>query len=185
MFDVQPLVIHGRYSQAGKGTLTIAGNTGAGPYERVLDLEFAEDQPEHDVIATLWARAKVEQIMNQDLAGAQQNNFPADMKQQVVALGEAFQIMTQYTSFVAVEKSRLTIDGQPVLVAVPIEMPAGVSYEGIFGGFIENAIVGEQIRAGLHNQGRIVAQLTNAAIDDTNAKATQTERREQRSDRKQ
>ena len=147
LFDVQPLVIHGRYTEAGKGTLTIAGNTGAGPYERVVELEFAEDQPEHDVIATLWARAKVEQIMNQDLAGAQQNNFPADMKQQVVALGEEFQIMTQYTSFVAVEKSRLTIDGQPVLVAVPIEMPSGVSYEGIFGGMIEEA-VGQEIYLG-------------------------------------
>ncbi len=147
LFDVQPLVIHGRYSQAGKGTLTIAGNTGAGPYERVVDLEFAEDQPEHDVIATLWARAKVEQIMNQDLAAAQANAFPADLKQQVVALGEAFQIMTQYTSFVAVEKSRLTIDGKPVLVAVPIEMPAGVSYEGIFGGMIEEA-VGQEIHLG-------------------------------------
>ncbi len=147
LFDVQPLVIHGRYSQAGKGTLTIAGNTGAGPYERVVDLEFAEDQPEHDVIATLWARAKVEQIMNQDLAAAQANAFPADLKQQVVALGEAFHIMTQYTSFVAVEKSRLTIDGKPVLVAVPIEMPSGVSYEGIFGGMIEEA-VGQEIYLG-------------------------------------
>ena len=147
LFDVQPLVIHGRYSQAGKGTLTIAGNTGAGRYERVVDLEFAEDQPEHDVIATLWARAKVEQIMNQDLAAAQANAFPADLKQQVVALGEAFQIMTQYTSFVAVEKSRLTIDGQSVLVAVPIEMPAGVSYEGIFGGLLQEA-VGREIHLG-------------------------------------
>ncbi|MCH7847853.1 MAG: VWA domain-containing protein, partial [Planctomycetes bacterium] len=147
LFDVQPLVIHGRYSQAGKGTLTIAGNTGAGAYERVVDLEFAEDQPEHDVIATLWARAKVEQIMNQDLAAAQANAFPADLKQQVVALGEAFQIMTQYTSFVAVEKSRLTIDGKPVLVAVPIEMPAGVSYEGIFGVLMQEA-VGREIHLG-------------------------------------
>ncbi len=141
LFDVQPLVIHGRYSKAGKGTLTIAGNTGAGPYERTIELTFAEDQPEHDVIATLWARAKVEQIMNRDLAAAQQINFfPADLKQQLVALGEEFQIMTQYTSFVAVEKSRLTIDGKPVLVTVPIEMPSGMSYEGIFGGLIEDAV---------------------------------------------
>ncbi len=168
LFDVQPLVIHGRYSKAGKGTLTIAGNTGAGPYERTIDLEFAEDEPEHDVIATLWARAKVEQIMSQDLAAAQQNNFPADMKQQVIALGEEFQIMTQYTSFVAVEKSRLTIDGQPVLVAVPIEMPSGVSYEGIFGGMIEEA-VGQEIFLGakLSSLGRdTLGSAEGDAVDD-------------------
>ncbi|MCH7847639.1 MAG: hypothetical protein IIB53_04670 [Planctomycetes bacterium] len=93
--------------------------------------------------------------------------------------------MTQYTSFVAVEKSRLTIDGKPVLVAVPIEMPAGVSYEGIFGGFIENAIVGEQIRAGLHNQGRVVAQLTESAIRDIDYEATSADSREQRSGERQ
>ncbi len=139
LFDVEPLIIHGRYSQPGVGTLTITGNTGGGPYRRVLDLELHEQQAEHDVIATLWARAKVEQIMNSDLKAAQQNAFPAEKKQQVVALGEEFRIMTQYTSFVAVEKSRTTIDGQPVLVAVPIEMPSGVSYEGVFGGLIEQA----------------------------------------------
>ncbi|MCH8164700.1 MAG: VWA domain-containing protein, partial [Planctomycetes bacterium] len=137
LFDVKPLVIHGRYTTPGKGTLTIRGRTGAGPYTRTIDLDLPETQAEHDVIATVWARAKIEAIMNQDLRAAQQNAFPADLQQQIIALGEQFQIMTQYTSFVAVEKSRMTIGGKPVLVAVPIEMPAGVSYEGIFGGVVD------------------------------------------------
>ncbi len=138
LFDVKPLVILGRYTTPGKGTLTIRGRTGAGPYTRTIDLELPQTQAEHDVIATVWARAKIEAIMNQDLRAAQQNAFPADLQQQIIALGEQFQIMTQYTSFVAVEKSRMTIGGKPVLVAVPIEMPAGVSYEGIFGGVADH-----------------------------------------------
>ncbi|MCZ6851311.1 MAG: hypothetical protein O7F17_06695, partial [Planctomycetota bacterium] len=138
LFDVKPLVIHGRYTTPGKGTLTIRGRTGAGPYTRTIDLDLPETQAEHDVIATVWARTKIEAIMNQDLKAAQQNAFPADLQQQIIALGEQFQIMTQYTSFVAVEKSRMTIGGKPVLVSVPIEMPAGVSYEGIFGGIVDH-----------------------------------------------
>lgn len=133
LFDVKPLVLHGRYAQAGKGQLTIRGQTGHGPYERTLDLELPETADEHDVIATLWARGRIEEIMNQDLAAAQGGAFPDAQRLEVVKLGEQFQIMTQFTSFVAVEKSRVTIGGRPVLVAVPIEMPAGVSYEGIFG----------------------------------------------------
>ncbi len=133
LFDVKPLVLHGRYTEPGSGTLTIRGNTGAGRYERVLNLELPESQPEHDTIATLWARAKVEELMNQDLAAAQRGSFPTELWQEVVELGEAFSIMTQFTSFVAVEKARVTIGGRPRLVAVPIEMPQGVSYEGIFG----------------------------------------------------
>ena len=184
LFDVEPLIIHGRYSQPGVGTLTITGNTGAGPYQRVLDLELHEQQAEHDVIATLWARAKVEQILNSDLQALQQNAFPAEKKQQVVALGEEFQIMTQYTSFVAVEKSRTTIEGQPVLVAVPIEMPSGVSYEGIFGDIIQQAgreiFLGAQlqmiedrqaIRDGAYPASRTFGLADNLSADETEERA--------------
>jgi len=41
--------------------------------------------------------------------------------------------MTQFTSFVAVEERVVTTDGQPRTVQVPVEMPEGVSYEGVFG----------------------------------------------------
>jgi hypothetical protein len=41
--------------------------------------------------------------------------------------------MTQFTSFVAVEELIITEGGQPRRVEVPVELPEGVSYEGIFG----------------------------------------------------
>ncbi|MHC4672155.1 MAG: VIT domain-containing protein [Planctomycetota bacterium] len=137
LFDVKPLIIHGRYTKPGKGTLTITGNTGAGRYERRISLDLLASQPEHDTIATLWARARIEDLMNRELKAVQEGRFPAELKQQIVVLGEKFQIMSQFTSFVAVEKMRITIGGKPRLVAVPIEMPDGVSYEGIFGGDVD------------------------------------------------
>jgi len=133
LFDTKPIIIHGRYARPGQGTLTVQGNTGAGRYERVLEIDLPETQPAHDTIATLWARAKVKEIMEKDLGAAQQGSFPHELKLKVIGLGEQFQIMTQFTSFVAVERAKVTIGGQPRLVAVPIEMPDGVSYEGVFG----------------------------------------------------
>jgi Ca-activated chloride channel family protein len=41
--------------------------------------------------------------------------------------------MTPYTSFVAVEETVVTDGGKPRRVDVPVEMPEGVSYEGVFG----------------------------------------------------
>jgi Ca-activated chloride channel family protein len=41
--------------------------------------------------------------------------------------------MTQFTSFVAVEEMTVTEGGQPRTVQVPVEMPEGVSYQGVFG----------------------------------------------------
>ncbi|MEP0844860.1 MAG: VWA domain-containing protein [Phycisphaerae bacterium] len=133
LFDVKPIVLHARYGKPGHGTLTITGRTATGTYTRALPLDLPARQPDHDTIATLWARAKVEQIMNQDLVAAQRGQFPRELRDQVVKLGETFGIMTQYTSFVAVEKQRITLGGQPRLVAVPIEFPQGMSYEGVFG----------------------------------------------------
>ncbi|EDN65874.1 hypothetical protein BGP_3662 [Beggiatoa sp. PS] len=41
--------------------------------------------------------------------------------------------MTQWTSFVAVEEKIVNVDGKPQTVVQPVEIPEGVSYEGIFG----------------------------------------------------
>lgn len=122
LYDVSPLVIHGRYLQPGQGALTIRGRTGAGPFTRTLPLAFPEKQDEHDVIATLWARTKIDQLMVND------------SQAEIIALGEQFQIMSKYTSFVAVEMQRKTIDGKSQLVRVPIEFPQGMAWDGVFGG---------------------------------------------------
>jgi len=41
--------------------------------------------------------------------------------------------MTPFTSFVAVEEKVVTEGGAPKRVEVPVEMPEGMSYEGVFG----------------------------------------------------
>ncbi len=133
LYDVSPIIVHARYTKGGKGSVTLRGDAGSGPYEKIIELDLPEAKAEHDVIATLWAREKVEQVMNRDLAAAQNGTFPDELKKQVIDLGETFQIMTQYTSFVAVENLRVTIGGQPRLVPVPIELPEGQSWEGTVG----------------------------------------------------
>ena len=44
-----------------------------------------------------------------------------------------FKLMTQFTSFVAVEEKIVNEGGRTRRVEVPVEMPDGVSYEGVFG----------------------------------------------------
>jgi hypothetical protein len=134
LYDVQPLVIHGRYATPGKGTLTVRGRAGAEVYERLVNIEFPARSEGHDVIRTLWARKKVDELTNADLTGVQLGQMPADERQAIVDLAVKHQIMSQFTSFVAVEKSRVTVDGRPMLVRVPIELPSDGRWEGFFGG---------------------------------------------------
>jgi hypothetical protein len=63
-----------------------------------------------------------------------QHGQPADdLRERITQLGLEFGLMTQFTSFVAVEDRIVTEGGQPRRVEVPVEMPHGVSYEGVFG----------------------------------------------------
>lgn len=134
LFSAQPLVIQGRYLKAGKGNVTLRGKTGAGEFSRQIDVDFPEEQPQHDALAPLWARARVEELMNQDLASVQSGNVDAAVKRDIVTLGLDYQLLTQFTSFVAVEASMHRVDGPPKKVGVAVELPEGVSREGVFGG---------------------------------------------------
>lgn len=133
LFSAQPLVLKGRYDQTGQGTVTVRGNTAAGPFERKIDVYFPADAAEHDVLAPLWARARIDWLMDQDWLGAQQGQPDPKIKEAVTQLGLEFGLMTQYTSFVAVEEKVINENGKPKTVQVPVEMTDGVSYEGVFG----------------------------------------------------
>lgn len=87
----------------------------------------------HEVVPALWARAKVDDLLLPKLAAVEDGSLDAPTRRSVVRLGEAFHITTPFTSFVAVEKSRVVVGGKPMLVSVPVELPSGTNWNGIFG----------------------------------------------------
>ena len=133
LYDEQPIVIFGRYAEPGRGSITLRGRTGAGPWEKTIALDLPGDRDGNAAVATLWARAKVDDLLNPFLDQVQSGSLEPTVRASVVSLGEAYSIVTPYTSFVAIERSRITVGGMPMLVQVPIEMPEGVSWDGIFG----------------------------------------------------
>jgi len=136
LFSAKPVMIHGRLTGPAIGTITLRGQTGDGPFERLIQIggEQADAQEEdHEALASLWARAKVKDLLMQDLTGAQRGNIREDLKNLIIATGVEFRLLTQFTSFVAVEEMTVTVGGKPTKIAVPVEMADGVSYEGVFG----------------------------------------------------
>jgi Ca-activated chloride channel homolog len=142
LFAARPLVLKGRYSAPGEGFITVRGNTAAGPFERRVAVTLPGDEPAHDVLAPLWARERIAWLMDQNWLGAQQGKPDADIKGAVTELGLTYSLVTQYTSFVAVEERVITEGGKPKTVQVPVEMPDGVSYEGVFGEEEERMMAG-------------------------------------------
>ncbi|HOL70973.1 MAG TPA: VIT and VWA domain-containing protein [Bryobacteraceae bacterium] len=133
LFSAKPLIIHGRYSAPGSGTVRLRGRMAGREFSRAVRVTLPDSEPRHDVLAPLWARARISDLMGQDYFGLQSGTIRTDIRDAITQLGLDYRLMTQFTSFVAVEEMTITDGGQPRRVEVPVEMPEGVSYEGVFG----------------------------------------------------
>lgn len=132
LFSAKPVVIHGRFTQTGSGTIKLKGKSFGRETVREIAVTFPENEPNHDVLATLWARTRIDDLMSQDYVGVQNGNPRTDVKDAITNLGIEYRLLTQFTSFVAVEERIVTDGGQPRKIEVPVEMPEGVSREVIF-----------------------------------------------------
>ncbi len=126
----QPIRIHGRYTKGGEETIVVRGQLRNRPYKQNLRVQLPQNEPAHATMATVWARQQVRQLMNKMVRARGQRK---ELIEQITQLGLTFRLMTQWTSFVAVEEKLVNVDGKPQTVVQPVEMPEGVSYEGVFG----------------------------------------------------
>lgn len=135
LFDAKPIVVHARYTKPGSGTVIVRGRTGGGPWERRIPVQLVGpgSGSASDMLPSLWARSQVDDALAPVLKKLEQDAVPADVRRRVTSLGEGWQVMTPFTSFVAIEKARVTIGGRALLVPVPIELPQGTRFDGFFG----------------------------------------------------
>jgi Ca-activated chloride channel family protein len=125
LFSAKPVIVSGRYAGAGKGIIRLKGMMSGHESVREIAVELPEQEAHHDVLATLWARRKVDDLMGQDMSGAQAGKMRDALQAEITTLGLTYRMLTQFTSFVAVENS-VPGDGiGPRRIDVPVEAPAG------------------------------------------------------------
>jgi Ca-activated chloride channel homolog len=133
LFGAKPVTLTGRYTAPASGTFRLKGKMSGRDFVREIPVTFPESMAHHDVLASLWARSRIDNLMGQDYAGMQQGAMRPDLKETITNLGLEFRLMTQFTSFVAVEEMIVTDGGQPRRVEVPVEVPEGVNRDAVFG----------------------------------------------------
>jgi Ca-activated chloride channel family protein len=129
----RPLFVQARYREAGRGRVILRGFRRGEPYEQVLDVRLPARHAGNAALSSMWARAKVDELMSRDLRGLQTGRFPDALREEIVELALDHRLLTQFTSFVAVEEKVVNRGGVQRRVTVPVEMPQGVTHEGVFG----------------------------------------------------
>lgn len=138
----KPLYFKGKYIKGGQGTIVLKGFAAGKPYEQKLNVRFPESDTKNRGVASMWARAKVDRLMSEDWFGAQSGQANKEIKDEITTVALDHHILTQYTSFVAVDESRVTKGDPGKTVDVEVEMPDGVSREGVFGNKKDGRAVG-------------------------------------------
>ncbi len=154
LFDAAPIVVYGRIrgnaasSGGATAAITLRGHTAAGAFARNVSLNAPAasdtgrtlfsapaEAEDNSAIVSLWARAKVDDLLAGDPMAWQggQNTSDPKIKENVIALGVRYRLMTPFTSFVAVDDTSFTGGDTPDEVSTPVDIPAGVSYEGAVG----------------------------------------------------
>jgi Ca-activated chloride channel homolog len=127
LFGAKPVVVTGRYTAPGSGTIKLKGNMAGSPFTREIQVTLPETMALHDVLAPLWARARIDSLMSEDYLGALRGNMRDDLKNTITQLGMEFRVMTQFTSFVAVEEMTVTDGGTLRRIDVPVDVPEGMN----------------------------------------------------------
>jgi TonB family protein len=99
LFDNQPFIVVGKYSAPGRARVVVHGKTAGVSRTTEADVELPERSDEHAAIATLWARARIEELERLQYAGEK-----AELIRQITSLGLEHRLVTPYTSFVAVDQ---------------------------------------------------------------------------------
>jgi Ca-activated chloride channel family protein len=149
LYSAQPLILFARYDIMGQGEVTLRGTINGQPYEEKVWISLPNWNPDNGSLASVWAREKIKYLMLEQLGG----RMPA-IEQEVTNLALEFNLMSKYTSFVAVDEiipegSDTTL---PRTIAIPVPIPDGVSFTGIFGpssGYSGDYVNGDGLMSGM------------------------------------
>lgn len=99
VFSQRPVYVVGKWRARPAGDLILRGYSGSNPYSAHFPIHSASAGEQNRVIRLLWARERLDQLV-----GAGYNRFEEETRDAIVALGLKYNLLTQETSFVAVDE---------------------------------------------------------------------------------
>jgi Ca-activated chloride channel family protein len=126
LYAGEPVVFTAR--RAGlAGPITVSGRLAGEPWQATV---VSGDGGTAEGVAKLWARDKIDAVLD----GLHEGADPAAVRRQVVALGLAHQLVTRYTSLVAVDVTPARPSDEPLTSRhMPTNLPDGWEYDKVFG----------------------------------------------------
>ncbi len=124
MMAERPILIFGKYQGKPQGTVALTGKVGRKPFRQSYNLSNLKADASNSALRYLWARERIKYLSY--LVKDSYNDQDPTAKQ-ILELGLKYNLMTNYTSFVAIDEEVVNKDGKQTTVKQPLPLPEGVS----------------------------------------------------------
>jgi Ca-activated chloride channel family protein len=123
-----PLVVGGLYARPASGTVKLSATVGGRRVTIPLEVELPKQNRQRPV-AYLWARRRIHELMALDFGEIDERT-----ERRVTSLGLSFGLVTEFTSYVAVDRTRVVnSSGQVKTLVQPAATPEGVDHSAAVG----------------------------------------------------
>jgi Ca-activated chloride channel family protein len=129
----RPVVVFGKWRGNPEGKITVRGISGNKPFKDVIDVNKVTPSEDNAALRYLWARYRIALLSDY-------NKLRSDDKriQEVTEIGLTYNLLTAYTSFIAIDTEIRNKDGQLSTVKQPLPLPQGVSDYAVGGALKES-----------------------------------------------
>ncbi len=118
----RPVIVFGKWRGSPRGTISLQGYTGKHRFLKKIDVSKTKALESNSALRYLWARHRIALLADYNKLSKQDERV-----KEVTNLGLTYNLLTAYTSFVAVDTKVRVEDGQTVTVKQPLPLPQGVS----------------------------------------------------------
>jgi Ca-activated chloride channel family protein len=125
----RPVILFGKWRGPVTGSFELHGKTGRGDYATSLDVAGVQPDEANRALRYLWARSRIAELSDYG-----SRDVSADRIKDITSLGIKYNLLTQYTSFIAVLEEVRNPTGSAKDVNQPLPLPLGVSDLAVGGG---------------------------------------------------
>lgn len=130
----RPVILFGKWRGPAAGSIELRGKTGSGEYRSSLDVAGVRPEEANRALRYLWARSRVAELSDYG-----SSDVAAERVKEITALGLKYNLLTRYTSFIAVREEVRNPDGSAKDVKQPLPLPLGVSDLAVGSGTVEGS----------------------------------------------
>ena len=122
LFAERPIILFGKWRGPVTGTFELTGRTGLGEFVSRFDVASSQPDEGNTALRYLWARSRIAELSDYGTSDLAEQEI-----KEITRLGLKYNLLTQYTSFIAVREIVTNPTGSADDVKQPLPLPLHVS----------------------------------------------------------